>query len=173
MGSGVKRGPERRRLLACPRPVCSSAPASPPGTPPTTRSVARVAHPVRRPAAVSGVSLPPDLPATSPESGSEGSGWPSSLSPPERAFASGAGHDCPGLVTAQRGASGASRRLHRMAVRGSSMGAGPGPVCLAGRRSSTALDPVPGRQAPLPALRTLGLPHLLPRSPSSTRSLAL
>lgn len=174
VGSSVKRGPVRRWLLACPCPVGPSTPPSPPGTPPTTRSVARVTHPVPRPAASSLASLfRPTSPPHHWRVGPRVLGDRAPSPRPQCAFASGAGHNCPGLAAAQRGASGASRRLHGMEVHGSSTGEGPGPVCLAGRRSSTALDPVPGRQTPLPALRTLGLPHLLPRSPSSARLLAL
>ena len=79
-GAEWKGGRVGRRLHAGPCPVGPSRPPSPPGTPPTTRSITRVAHPTPPCPAprgvLSGVSLPPNLPATSLESGSEGFGRP-------------------------------------------------------------------------------------------------
>lgn len=132
-----------------PRPPRAPSPGWP--TPPP---------PVPRPVASSLASLfRPTSPPHHSRVGLRALGGRGSSPCPQRAFASGAGHYCPGFAAAQRGASGASRRLHSVAVHGSG-GAGPEPVC----QSSTALDPVPGRQAPLPALRTSGHSHLLQRS---------
>ena len=172
-GKGERESGERRKKGAGCEGGSLPAPA-PSAPPPTTRSVARVTHPVPRPAAASPASPASPFRPTSPPHhwrvGPRVLGGRAPSPRPQCASASGAGHDCPGLATAQRGASGASRRLHGRAVHGSSTGAGPGPVCLTAAGRPPLWTRSPGASARPPNLGTSAI--FSPRAPSSARSLA-
>ena len=131
---------------------------------------------------VSGVPLPPDLPATFPRGWIRGLGAGKGCSarprPTPRTFSRGAGHD---YLPPRRGPQGpdaqvASRRLCGV-TGGGSPSRGRLPACSllplalgrsvsAGRRSSAALGLPRGRQAPPHALRASGLAPNHPRSPT-------
>ena len=123
---------------------------------------------------VSGVPLPPDLPATFPRGWIRGLGAGKGCSarprPTPRTFSRGAGHD---YLPPRRGPQGPDPQVASRGLCGVTGGGSPSrgrlparsllPVALgrsvsAGRRSSAALGLPRGRQAPPHALRASGLP---------------